>query len=126
VPIPKSRLNADFYKHLAIVGTPEQVRARIEDIASRTQADEIMIATQAFDPAARTANPAAELSLPCYAKRLAERIVCEEDVRRLVETDAKPRDRALLRLRYAAGLRVSEACRLLWRNLRPRGARNSR
>jgi site-specific recombinase XerD len=73
-----------------------------------------------------TANPAAELSLPCYAKRLAERIVCEEDVRRLVETDAKPRDRALLRLRYAAGLRVSEACRLLWRNLRPRGARNSR
>ncbi|MGA3204810.1 MAG: hypothetical protein ABSF12_20145 [Bryobacteraceae bacterium] len=35
------------------MGTPEQVRARIEDIASRTQADEIMIATQAFDPAAR-------------------------------------------------------------------------
>ena len=44
---------ADFYKHLAIVGTPEQVRARIEDVVSSTQADEIMIATQAFDPAAR-------------------------------------------------------------------------
>jgi luciferase family oxidoreductase group 1 len=44
---------ADFYKHLAIVGTPEQVRARIEELASTTQADEIMIATQAFDPGAR-------------------------------------------------------------------------
>ena len=66
-------------------------------------------------------NPAAELLLPCYEKRLAERIVGEGDVRRLVETDAKPRDRVLLRLLYAAGLRVSEACGLLWRNLRPRG-----
>ena len=44
---------ADFYKHLAIVGTPEQVRARIEELAYTTQADEIMIATQAFDPGAR-------------------------------------------------------------------------
>ena len=29
-------------------------------------------------------NPAAELALPCYEKRLAERIVGEDDVRRLV------------------------------------------
>lgn len=67
-----------------------------------------------------SANPAAELSLPCYENRLAERIVGEEDVRRLVEADTKPRDRVLLLLLYAAGLRVSEACGLLWRNVRPR------
>jgi hypothetical protein len=68
-----------------------------------------------------SANPAAELTLPSYEKRLAERIVGEEDVRRLVEADANPRDRVLLRPLYAAGLRVSEACGLLWRNVRPRG-----
>ena len=50
---PEEVLVADFYKHLAIVGTPEQVLARIEELVSRTQADEIMIATQAFEPAAR-------------------------------------------------------------------------
>ena len=43
----------DFYKRLQIVGTPEQCRARIEEIAARTKADEVMIATHAFEPAAR-------------------------------------------------------------------------
>ena len=66
-------------------------------------------------------NPAAELALPSYEKRLAERIVSEEDVTRMLQAEAGPRDRVLLRLLYGAGLRVSEACGLRWRNLRPRG-----
>ena len=41
------------YRRLQIVGTPDQVRARIEEIATRTRADEVMIATHAYDPAAR-------------------------------------------------------------------------
>jgi luciferase family oxidoreductase group 1 len=41
------------YKKLPIVGTPAEVRARIEEVAARTGADEIMIATHAYDPAAR-------------------------------------------------------------------------
>ncbi len=43
----------EFYKRLQIVGTPDQCRARIEEVATRTKADEVMIATHAFDPAAR-------------------------------------------------------------------------
>ena len=43
----------EFYKRLVIVGTPSQCRARIEEVAVRTKADEVMIATHAFDPAAR-------------------------------------------------------------------------
>jgi luciferase family oxidoreductase group 1 len=44
---------AEFYRRLLIVGTPEQCRARIEDFVARTNADEVMIATHAFEPAAR-------------------------------------------------------------------------
>jgi luciferase family oxidoreductase group 1 len=50
---PEERAIVDFYKDLQIVGTPEHVRARIEEAADRTEADEIMIVTHAFEPAAR-------------------------------------------------------------------------
>jgi luciferase family oxidoreductase group 1 len=50
---PEEQSIGAFYENLAIVGTPEQVRSRIETIANRTRADEVMIATHAFDPAAR-------------------------------------------------------------------------
>ncbi len=66
-------------------------------------------------------NPAAELPLPHYEGRLAERIVSEEDVGRLLTAEAALRDRLLLCLLYSAGLRVSEACSLRWRNVRQHG-----
>jgi luciferase family oxidoreductase group 1 len=50
---PEEQKIVAFFKKLRIVGTPEQVRARIQDIATRSQADEVMIATHAYDPAAR-------------------------------------------------------------------------
>src|SRR5262249_26136810 len=65
-------------------------------------------------------NPATELELPGYENRLAERILGEEDVQRVLAAETEPRNRVLLRLLYAAGLRVSEACQLLWRNLHAR------
>lgn len=50
---PEEQAVVEFYKRLVISGTPDQVRARIGDMAARTQADEVMIATHAFDPVKR-------------------------------------------------------------------------
>jgi integrase/recombinase XerD len=66
-------------------------------------------------------NAAAELPLPRYENRLAERVLSEEEVQRLLSGDPQPRDRTLLSLLYFAGLRVSEACNIRWRNLHFRG-----
>lgn len=68
-----------------------------------------------------SANPAAELVLPRYENQLAERVLSEEDVQRLLAAEAEPRCHILLNLLYLAGLRVSEACSLRWRNLHIRG-----
>ena len=50
---PEEQAVVSSYKRLLIVGTPEQVRPRIESIAKRTEADEIMIMTHAYDAEAR-------------------------------------------------------------------------
>jgi integrase/recombinase XerD len=60
------------------------------------------------------------LRLPVGKDRLAERILTEAEVRRLIEATSTPRDRALLSLLYIAGLRISEAVTLRWRDLKPR------
>jgi alkanesulfonate monooxygenase SsuD/methylene tetrahydromethanopterin reductase-like flavin-dependent oxidoreductase (luciferase family) len=44
---------AQAYRQMQIVGTPAAVCERIESLAKRTQADEVMITTVTHDPAAR-------------------------------------------------------------------------
>lgn len=61
-------------------------------------------------------NVAAALRLPRLEETLAERIVSEEDVRRMLDLERDVRNHALLALLYAGGLRASEACKLRWRN----------
>src|SRR5450432_1702879 len=39
------------FRKLQIVGTPERVRAAIERVVESTAADEVMLATHAFEPA---------------------------------------------------------------------------
>jgi integrase/recombinase XerD len=59
-------------------------------------------------------NPAAVLKGGSVKNRLAERIMSEADALALIHGQRAGRDRVLVRLLYAAGLRVSEACNLTW------------
>ena len=67
-------------------------------------------------------NPGAAILSPKIKKNLAERILPEAQVHRLLALEPHPRNRVLLRLLYAAGGRVSEICNLKWRDVQPRDA----
>lgn len=66
-------------------------------------------------------NPGRGLRLPGVRGRLAERIPSEEDVLTLLAGERNRRNHAFIRLLYNAGLRLSEACELRWRDLQGRG-----
>lgn len=57
------------------------------------------------------------LKLASVRNRLAERILPEADVLRLITLEPVPRNRALLSLLYSSGIRTSELCGLCWRDL---------
>jgi integrase/recombinase XerD len=62
-------------------------------------------------------DTAAPVRLPPIQDRLAERILTEWQVQRVLELERDPRNAAILRLLYSAGLRIAELCGLRWRNL---------
>jgi integrase/recombinase XerD len=61
------------------------------------------------------------LRLPGVRNRLAERILPEADVHRMLSLETNVRNRALLLLLYASGARVSELCQLCWRDIQANG-----
>lgn len=63
---------------------------------------------------------AAPIQLPVAQDRLAERIVSEFDMQRMLGLERHPRNAAIIRLLYHTGIRISEACALCWRDLTPR------
>lgn len=66
-------------------------------------------------------NVGAILTLPKTTDTLNERILSELEVQTMIVLETNPRNRAILRLLYLAGLRVSELCQLTWKNLQSRG-----
>jgi len=65
-------------------------------------------------------NVGAPVRVPAVKVTLAARILAEAEMLRLIHTEANPRNAALLRLGYAAGLRISEVAGLRWRDLAAR------
>jgi site-specific recombinase XerD len=65
-------------------------------------------------------NVGAAVKLPMSKNTLAERILTEPDVIRILALEPNRRNQVLLRLLYIAGLRVSEIAALTWRDLQPR------
>lgn len=61
-------------------------------------------------------NVGAAVILPKGKNTIAERILAEDEVQHMLELETDPRNHLLLLLLYATGGRVSEICRLTWRD----------
>jgi len=60
------------------------------------------------------------LKVPKFKDELAERILTEAEVHRIIGMENNPRNRLLLRVLYCGGIRVSEICKLTWKDLQER------
>lgn len=65
---------------------------------------------------------AAPLRLPALREKLAERILDETDVLRMIALENMPRNKTILLALYSGGFRVAEACGLKWSDLHGRDA----
>jgi integrase/recombinase XerD len=57
------------------------------------------------------------IKTPSFRDELADRILAETDVLRIISLEPNPRNRAILLTLYAGGFRASEICTLKWRHL---------
>lgn len=65
-------------------------------------------------------DTARALRLPSFRETLSQRILSQPEVTRMVAMEPHPRNRVMLLLLYASGLRVSELCVLKWRDYQDR------
>ncbi|HMG32743.1 MAG TPA: tyrosine-type recombinase/integrase [Blastocatellia bacterium] len=66
-------------------------------------------------------NVGAAVQLPKAKNTLAERILQESEVHRMIDLEPSQRNRLMLKTLYYGGLRVSELCGVRWRDLSSRG-----
>jgi len=57
------------------------------------------------------------LILPTPKETLAERILSDEEVKRIIHAENHPRNKLLLKVLFISGIRVSELCSLCWQDL---------
>jgi integrase/recombinase XerD len=69
-----------------------------------------------------TWNVGAPLKAPKPKSTLAQRILSESDVHRMIAFTSRKRDRVLLTVLYASAARVSELCSLVWNDCQPNGS----
>jgi site-specific recombinase XerD len=107
------------------VGDVQAYGANLARLASSSQARKLSAVKSLLSFAHRLGytafNVGAVVKLPSIKGTLAERIMSEPDMQRMLALETDPRNAALLRLVYGAGLRISEVCGLKWRDLQPRG-----
>jgi integrase/recombinase XerD len=60
------------------------------------------------------------LKVPKAKDDLAERILSEDEIHRMIACENHPRNKLILRALYATGIRVSELCRLQWKDCQQR------
>ena len=60
------------------------------------------------------------LKIPKSMDHLAERILSENDIHQMITIENHPRNKLLLRVLYATGIRVSELCRIQVKDCQPR------
>jgi site-specific recombinase XerD len=126
----------DIRKFYASVGKPlEQVQladvqAFIDSLASlkaSSQARAVATLKSCLSFAVKAGylqfNVGAAVRLPKRENTLAERIMSEQAIARMLEKEENPRNHAILVLLYRAGLRAQEVCSLQWRHVQHRDSR---
>lgn len=112
----------DYCDRLAELRTGPEGRKR--PLARSTQARKLAVVKSLFSFASRIGyvafNVGAAVAAPKHPNRLAERILPESPIQRMIALEPNARNRALIRLAYASGGRVSEICALTTRDVQLR------
>lgn len=106
------------------VGDVQAFADSLEDLKPRSRARALSAIKSLLSFAQRvgytTFNVGAPVQLPKVKNDLAERILPEDAVQAMVHHESNTRNRTILRVLYAGGLRVSELAGLRWRDVQGR------
>jgi len=104
----------------------QEYAASLERLAPRTQANRLSAVKSLFTFALKIGyiplNPTVAVQMPRIKNTLAERILSEADVLRMIEAEPNERNRTILWLLYATGIRRAELCGLRGRDIANRGS----